>query len=168
MKQVLFIIFLVFSSFKLQAHNYYFAFAEMELNYSTNKLEITFIINNHDIDHWLEKSKYSLIDFENSTIHDSINTFISNKIKYGFNLNSNNKNISIKLIGFDIKSDGNIEFYYESEVIPSNTNQIEVSFNLLMDLYPDQQNKLIFLKEDSKESFVFVKKETKHLISLKK
>ena len=67
-----------------------------------------------------------------------------------------------------MKSDGNIQFYYESEVLPSNTNQIEVSFNLLMDLYPDQQNKLIFLKEDSKESFVFVKKETKHLISLKK
>lgn len=165
MKQILLIAFLVFSSIKAHSHNYYFAFAEMELNTENNKLEITFILNNHDIDHWLEKTKYTLADFENSTIQDTVNSIISAKITSGFKISNQSFNTPLQLIGFEIKSDGNIEFYFESEALPISTTQIEVSFNLLMDLYPEQQNKLILLKKESKESFVFIKKETTHLIS---
>jgi len=73
--------------------------------------------------------------------------------------------ITFNFIDYSIKKDGNIEFYFESESI-SPPSQIEVRFDLLMDDYPEQQNKLIYLNQDIKKSYGFLRNTKTHLIKL--
>lgn len=164
MKHIYITLLLIIFSFQYRAHSYFFSFAEMELNSISNKLEVTVIINSHDLEHWIDNSNFDFIDIEKASITDSVVLYLTNNIKNGFQLFEKNKLLNLNLIGFASNNDGNIEFYFETEKLGLDTTEIMVKFDLLMNLYKEQQNKLIFIKEELKLTYVFINNNTIQLI----
>lgn len=165
MKFFVFLSFLTVFGQKSFSHDYYFAFAEMELNKKSNKLEVTLIINNHDVEHWLENTDFGLLDTEKNTLNDSLKVILSNQLLSGFSIQNSNIYLKLDFKGILVKKDGNIEFYFESETI-TNTDQVNVTFDLLMNEYEQQQNKLIYIKDLNKETFEFLPSKTSYLVKL--
>ena len=165
MKLFIFLSFLTVFSLKSYSHDYYFAFAEMEINEKSNKLELTLIINNHDVEHWLKNTKFNLLDTENKTLNDSLQVILSNKILSGFSVQQSTIQLKLDFKGILVKKDGNIEFYFESETI-RNTDEVKVTFDLLMNEYEQQQNKLIYIKDLNRKTFEFLPSKTSYLVKL--
>jgi len=165
MKLIIFISFLSIFSFNSNAHDYYFAFAEMELNEESQKLEVTLILNSHDIDHWLQNTNFTLLDLEKPSLEKNLKEDLNNFLQSGFIISSNSINYNLIFKGILLKDDGNIEFYFESQK-KIESEEITISFDLLMDKYNQQQNKLIYLKELEKETYEFLPSKTSHLIKL--
>ena len=165
MKTLILFSFLVFAHFTTKAHDYYFAFAEMELNEESQKLEVTLILNSHDIDHFLESTNYTLLDLEKPSLEKNLNENLNNFLQSGFIISSNSIYYKLIFKGLLLKDDGNIEFYFESQK-KIESEEITISFDLLMDKYSQQQNKLIYLKELEKETYEFLPSKTSHLIKL--
>ncbi len=65
---------------------------------------------------------------------------IGNTLLDGYSVKMNNANIPFKIVGFEVKKDGLTEFYFSSSAVVIQS-PILVSFDLLMDIYEQQQNK---------------------------
>ena len=163
MKTFIFLSFLTVFSLKSFSHDYYFTFAEIELNKETSSLEVTLMINNHDVEHWLNSTSFSLLDLEKPKVNDSLMNHLIKTILPGFKIQYESKHLRLKYKGLSIKEDGNIEFYFESEKIGSIT-EVLITFDLLMDQYNEQQNKLIYLNGLKKETFEFLPSNITHLV----
>ena len=149
---LLFILFISSISF---AHNYYFAFAEVEYNEMNRSLEATIIASAHDVESVLrendvisksldyakknKKEYYAINDFINKIfsvyVADSLSDFA-----LGYSLPPQLKFV---MDGFEVLLNGDIQFYLSAK-IQNPINQFHIKFDLLMDKYPEQQNKLTF------------------------
>lgn len=147
----------VFVSFvgKINAHQYYFAFAEVEYNQMQEQLEGTIIFSTHDLEDVLLKnviisSKFDKVQHDSTSIA-KIGEFIFKSFKFI------HKNVEIKLssIDFFITRNGMLEFYFKSEKVKL-IESIDVEFSSLMDNFPEQQNKITFIQNGQKQTAVFL------------
>ena len=149
---LLFILFISSISF---AHNYYFAFAEVEYNEMNRSLEATIIASAHDVESVLRENDVisKSLDYakKNKKEYYAINDFI-NKIfsvyvadsLSDFALDSSlPPQLEFDLDGFEVLLNGDIQFYLSTK-IQNPINQFQIKFDLLMDKFPEQQNKLTF------------------------
>jgi hypothetical protein len=152
----------VFLSFSFQAHDSYFSFAEIEYIEENSKFEITLVITAHDFEDYLRKSKKISTTIENA-LTDSLETsLICDEIKTHFLLRSA-KNADdftttpFNLIydGYQVLLNGNIELYFSTSNL-SITNGISVQFDLMMNYFPLQQNKITFTYMNKKKTRVFL------------
>jgi hypothetical protein len=145
-----------------QAHDSYFSFAEIEYIAEKEKVEITLVMTAHDFEDYLRKSKKISSTLENA-FTDSLETnLICNEIKNHFILKSalNSTHIAaeeFKLIydGYQLLLNGNIEFYFSADNV-SIQNGISIQFDLMMDYFPLQQNKITLTYLDKKRTCVFL------------
>ena len=150
--RTLFLFFAILFSFKSFAHNAPLAFAEMEIK--NKKIELTLTLDSHEIIEYLEKGEYNLIDFEEHKNNEQIKVYLTRFLLSGFKIWENETFVNLNLIDYEIKQNGNIQFYFTSnhEV---KSNQIKVRFDLLMNEHENQQNKLNFIENSFQKSYTF-------------
>ena len=138
--------------FSANAHEYYFAFAEVEYNQSDKKLEITLEISAHDLEAEMKKSGIRFEKhIEDQTKNADFKKQLESHITKGFSISANNSPIPLKLIGFDVLPTGLLYAYFESS--PLELNQaLSFKFDLLMESFPDQQNKITFIRNNNKQT----------------
>lgn len=147
-------------------HKYYFGFAEVEYDYFSQRFEATLTVTAHDLELAVTKNGTPTGDLE---ALDSLQTIIlENYINANFKINSNDLKCVFKLIGHDTELNGKINFYLESTEITI-TDTIEVEFDILMDNYQEQQNKITLYYQEQSYTLAFTrgnKKQTIQLVNL--
>lgn len=164
LKVLLLFVFLI-SAMISSAHEYYFAFAEMEYKSESKKMELTLIVSTHDIEHWLQNKEVKIKELENHTKDTALQKEFEVKLLSGFNLSYEKNSIPLKLIGYEVLDNGLSNFYFTSEAVEIN-NQFSVRFDLLMNDYPEQQNKLTFIYHGKKQTFPFLQTTREQFIKL--
>lgn len=146
--------------FSANAHEYYFAFGEVEYNESSRKLEITLEISAHDLEFDMKKSGIVLDKhIENQTQNTDFKSKLAAHIKKGFGISAGDSPIPLKLVGFDVLPTGLLYVYMESEPLDL-MRSLTFTFDLLMESFPNQQNKVTFIHKIQKQTAVFLP--TKH------
>jgi len=148
MKKIIVIILLSISHLSY-GHETYYAFAEMEYDTDCSCLEISITVSSHDLNTAAENLIQEYPGLEKS-LNDAKKSehLINNFIFKGFEISQNSKPILLSFEGFELLNDGNCLFYFKSEKI--NLSQITVRFDLFMNEFNEQQNKLIFIKSEEK------------------
>jgi len=163
-----FIFFLLNFHSSILAHKFYFAFAEVEYVERDSKLEATLTVISHDFEDYL-KSKNIIRESIEKAFSDSLETAkIVNELNQHFafqyyaedDIKIEQAKSNFKIDGYHILLNGNLELYLSSSIyLPSPF--LLVKFDLLMDSYPEQQNKLtVIYKQNKKTSSFIINKET--------
>jgi hypothetical protein len=140
-------------------------------------LEATIIASAHDVESVLR---------ENNVISKSLDYAKKNKQEYYAVNDFINKNFSVYaadslsdfvldsslppqlefvMDGFEVLLNGDVQFYFSAKII-SPISQFYVKFDLLMDEFSEQQNKLTFRYRDKKFTYNFLNTTRKQLIIL--
>lgn len=154
MKGIL-ILFLLFLSAFSYGHDTYFAFAEMEYDEDCSCLEISIKVSAHDLNSIAENQTKNYLGLEKTLNSKEGNSnIIQQIILQGFEINQYQKKIVSFYEGFELNNDGDCFFYFKTEKLEKGL--IDIRFDLFMNTYLEQQNKLIYNKSDhSKQTIVF-------------
>ena len=155
MKSLLYLVIFTFITFSSFSHDYYFAFSEMEYNVKSRKFELTLIVSTHDIEHWLQNKGLDVKELEDIQTDTVMQNKIGSNLLDGFSVVMNTLNIDFRSSGYEVKTNGLTEFYFSSSEIDIKS-PISVTFDLLMDEYEQQQNKLTFIYNSKKQTFPFL------------
>lgn len=166
MKYILITLISLFFSFISFAHAFYFAFAEMEFNYASNKFEISVRATGHDVEAYLEHLKSPISSLEEAKNNPLELKKLEQLITSEFTLKIEDKQLKLTLLGIEISKNDEVVFYLESNPV-SPPKKIEVNFFLLMNLFPEQQNKLTFISPTEKTYYSFLNHKRNRTILLK-
>jgi len=175
-KTVFLVMLFLVPSFILKAHEYYFAFAEVEYNEKSLRIEATLIISAHDFEEYLKKHNTIQSSIEKSLLDTNQVSNIMQEINNHFIIQpespNNNSQVdsmdftrnseSFQLDGYNLRLDGNLELYL-SKGMRNVSQKLNIIFNLLMNEFPEQQNKLSFTRRCEKSTFNFTL--TNHIYS---
>lgn len=150
---------------KLYAHEFYFAYAEINYNEINRRFEGTLIFTTHDLERAIEPKgtligKFEKLD-ETSAELKRIEQYINQhlQITYGCALDSNAVDAycqsSFTLEGIVTQLNGTIACYISAPV-SAIYNPLHFKFDALMERFPNQQNKLTFTYRNQKETFSFL------------
>jgi len=158
-------ILLVFSFFLISfshAHDYFFAFAEVEYDEYNARVEATIVMTTHDFEAYLIKKNIiskELSFYKNDSI---ILKQVENEILQHFSLNSLSVG-KLTMEGFETQLTGMIQIYLTAPIL-SPSEGLDIQFDLLMDDFKEQQNKLTFIYRDQKTSYVYLQnKRSQHI-----
>jgi len=166
MKKILAVCAFISVLFSAKAHEYYFAFGEVEYNESSRKLEITLEISAHDLETDMKKSGIVLNKhLENQKGDPEFRKQLEAHLSKGFVISSNDSPVSLHLIGYDVMPTGLLYVYLESIPVELSTS-LAFKFDLLMESFPDQQNKVTFIYKKEKQTAVFLPTKPTEVISL--
>lgn len=166
MKKLLAVFAFFLLCFSAGAHEFYFAFAEVEYNASIKKLEISLEVSAHDLESELQKAGIVLDKhIENQTGNAEFKKQLTAHLEKGFGISVDESPIPLKLLGFDVMPTGLLYVYLESEVIELHKS-ISFKFDLLMDTFPNQQNKITFIRNNQKQTAVFLPTKRTEIINL--
>ncbi|XOV68056.1 MAG: DUF6702 family protein [Fluviicola sp.] len=145
MKTLLFITSLVLLPFLSRAHDYFFAFAEMEYNVVTERVELTVTVTTHDFELALEEQGTKIDNIISLTEKEieTVQTYMNKHVQ----LISGFESTLFKYMGNEVSLDGTSNWYFESEPIAFQ-EEISIRFDLLMDVFPEQQNKVTLYHKD--------------------
>ncbi|TSJ47750.1 DUF6702 family protein [Fluviicola chungangensis] len=166
MKKLIAVFAFFFVLFSVNAHEYYFAFGEVEYNASTKKLEITLEMSAHDVEFDMKRSgtnldKHIEDQVKNQAFKKNLETYLAQ----GFKISNGDLALSLTLIGFDVSPNGMLYAYLESAPVKLDT-KLTFCFNLLMESFPDQQNKITFIRNNEKQTAVFLPAKPTEVITL--
>jgi hypothetical protein len=157
-------------------HQYFFAFVEIEYNEFGQKLEGTLVATSHDLESTLmmdyglktKLEKLTPSSEEANILENYLNKFLL--LQYGCSLDSNavDAYCSAKweLESFQIFTNGSIELYFSSPVKQIH-QEIRVACRFLMDVFPEQQNKVSILYRGKEETLSFTKYHYQQSFALK-
>jgi hypothetical protein len=149
------VLFTIFS-FELKAHDTYFSFAEVEYNDLNGRLEATLTVSTHDLEMVLTQKNLLHGALTSSPLDSALKSKIEEMINASFQLASaNGPYFHWTLDGCENTLTGNTNFYLSAEVKDRITT-LDVHFDLFMDSYPQQQNKLTFIYHQHKTTRVFL------------
>ncbi|MDB4324294.1 hypothetical protein N9963_02745 [Crocinitomicaceae bacterium] len=165
------IVFLLSLFFCVQtyAHDYYFAFAEVSYNDMTEKFEATLSVSTHDLESAINSNSVLIKDITLVTDNSPEFLLIEQYLMKHFKVSTSN-DVKFSLIGHETSMNGTSNFYFESKPAPI-SGHIDVHFDLLIDTYQEQQNKITFyyhgesytrpFNYDIKEQYIKLEKTTK-------
>jgi hypothetical protein len=160
MKFIFTLLLTVLISGKAQAHDYYFAFAEMEFNQSTSQYELTLRVSTHDMEHWLNDHQVTVKELEDHTKDSLIQYQISELLLEGFVVTAN-EDVVFHMDGYEVLETGMTNFYFTSEASEL-ISPLHIMFNLMMEDYPLQQNKLTFIHDGMRVTVPFMALSDEH------
>ncbi len=167
LKKLTLIAFLLFVSGLSFAHNYYFSFAEVEYNDFCGCFESSITLTTHDFEQVLRKKNLLNKNLETTLNDYKLKQNIESIINEGFQITLENKNIELQLEGNEIALNGLTTFYLSSKPIKL-TSVILFQYNLLMNEFPEEQNKLTFIFRGEKTTMNFIANQFTHSIKLEK
>lgn len=152
--------------FSAGAHEYYFAFGEVEYNESSRKLEITLEVNAHDLEFDMNQSGTVLAGhIEEQAQNPAFKKQLEIYLTKGFKITNDDLTLSLTLVGFDVLPNGLLYAYMESAPIELD-KRLFFCFNLLMESFPNQQNKITFIRNTQKQTAVFLLSKPTEMIPL--
>lgn len=172
MKKALFLLILLCSSVAY-SHEYFFAFAEVEINEMTGTIEATISVTAHDFEQHLKKNGLISTDLR-SCQNDSLKMEILEKeINQHFQIDSEQENsimdgaelIYFHLEGMEISLNGTVQLYLSAN-FSSVLKELNIRFDLLMDEYSEQQNKLTLICRGKKNTYAFLQTTPKQKLEL--
>jgi len=158
------------------AHQFFFAFAEIEYNEMTQKFEGSIVATTHDLEFALTKSyglqtKLEKIDPkspETKILESYLNKTL--QLTYTCSMDSNaadaNCVSSWTIESFQLMKNGTIELYFSS-IAKQVFSGLQVDFSFLMDAFPEQQNKLTFIFRNERQTMNFTKSTPQQSFALK-
>jgi len=145
------------------AHQYYFGFAEVEYDYFSQRFEATLTVTAHDLELALKENGTPAGDLETL---DSLQTVIIEKyINSHFKIESGDNKCVFGVVGHETELTGKIHFYLESSEIAVNSN-IVVTFDVLMDTYDQQQNKITIYYQETAYTLGFTRGKKRQSIQI--
>jgi len=124
------------------SHDYFFAFAEVEYNDISKKLEATLTASTHDVENAIRETKSTLKNIEVINLGSNDFEIVERYLLEHFKVSSNNES-NLKLIGFEVLLSGVTNFFFESSQMDLKET-LTVEFDLLMQQHQEQQNKITF------------------------
>lgn len=161
MKAILSIAFLIAMPLISRAHDYFFSFVEMEYNAITQRIEMTLTVTTHDFELALEQKGKAISNMASLTKYDIEN--VQKYVNQHFSVRSQSEISDLKFIGKEISLDGTSNWYFQSEPIDLQ-EEIIIKYDLLMDVFPEQQNKVTFYVEDKTFTAAFTPMNTTNQI----
>jgi hypothetical protein len=156
MKELLAVFAFFFVGLSANAHEFYFAFAEVEYNAANKKLEITLEVTAHDLEADMKKAGIILDKhIENQSGNTDFKKQLESHLSKGFEIAAGETSIPLKVIGFDVMPTGQLYVFLESDPVDLKIT-IDFKFDLLMDTFLDQQNKITFIRNNQKQTAVFL------------
>ena len=153
MKSLL-LIFSLLAPALLYAHDTFFSFAEMQYDQSCQCLEISLSISSHDLEEKAELLIENYASLEESLKIESDRERILKFVKDGFVIYQNKQQLELQLMGYELLEDGTCSMYLISESVKQ--ENITMKYDLFMQEFSEQQNKLQYLKSpDKTEIFTF-------------
>lgn len=138
------LVFILLIQTSVFGHDYFFSFAEVEYNPFTQKFETTLIVSAHDLEFAWKELNLSVDSLESYTSENPALKSVNDFITRSFVISSNAKTAQLSIVGIDVLLNGMIHFYLLSTPLEIQSS-IDVRFDILMDEFPEQQNKLSFL-----------------------
>lgn len=157
---------LLFSAAGSYAHDYFFAFAELDYNSTEKCFEITLEGSAHDVEDVLNESGIPIKELEDHYTDQTMLAKIESFINTGFTLTSGTTTTNLKLIGMEVKTNGMVYFYLKSSPIELIDKKITVRFDWLMDALPQQQNKITLRYNNQKYTAVFLPTKRSEILEL--
>lgn len=156
---------LLFHSFFGMSHDFFFSFAEVELDELNGRIEVTIVATTHDIEKELriENSPFTLISG-----NENDSTFLKlmeEKINRDFQIQINGTHEKLRLDGVEIMLNGVTNLFLSGNMVES-VNKLDLYFAFLMKTFPDQQNKATILFRGQKKTAVFLPNMPKQTIKL--
>ncbi len=165
MKSIILLISFISLGFGAAAHEYFFAFAEVNYNEKAGIIEATVISSAHETEDALNSIGITIRELEDhytdTVMIQKLETFIND----GFSLKFGEVSAQFTLIGFEVNTKGMVQFYLTSQQLKL-TDSYTASFDLLMDQFPDQQNKLLFNTGKKEQTAVFLPNKRSEIIKL--
>lgn len=164
MKHILGLLFVIITS-TCFSHEYYFSFAEMEYNDLTRKFEVTITVSTHDLEMFYEKRVQTKINLQEYDAASKTTELMKAYFDNHFQLKTEKERCALKLIGFESSLNGTTNFYFESDEIDI-TPTITLTNDILMDAYPQQQNKITLYRQSKSYTHDFLSTERLKVIIL--
>ena len=149
------------------AHKYYFGFAEVDYDFFSQRFEATLTVTAHDLELALTKNGTTAGSLE--SLDSSQTIIVEDYINASFKIKSNDSKCTFKLVGYETELTGNINFYLESSEIAIGQS-IEIEFDILMDNYQEQQNKITLYYQERSYTLAFTRgnrKQTLQIVNIK-
>ena len=165
-------VFLLFFVEKFSAHEYHFSFAEVEFNSNCSCIQSSISIAVHDLESSLQKKGLLVGSLQNDLANNGFSKAIKKEILSHFRMTIIQKDGQSNLINFLIEGhefsmDGLIHIYFSSKKIKiTDSSTIHFKFDLLMDSFNDQQNKLTFKYKGVKQTATFLNESEDSLMIL--
>lgn len=154
MKIIVFISFL-FSFLLAEAHDYYFSFAEMQYNYDAKRFEVSVRATGHDVEEFLKDREYEIPSLEKSIGNPVAENILESYVTKYFKVLVDGKPLEFTLVGLEVNLKDEVIFYLKSNKLEK-PKAIEIVYDLLMDYFPDQQNKLTLFTDNGKDYLGFL------------
>lgn len=144
----------------MSMHEYYFSFGEIQYSDKHKRFEISVTCTGHDLEEYIKDKGIEIPKFEECSESPVHQKKIEKVIQEGFKVYVDDKSILLELVGMEVNTKDQAIFYLTSREMIKPVN-FEVEYNLLMDYYPIQQNKLTVFSPEGKEYLTFLKSRTK-------
>jgi hypothetical protein len=144
----------------MSMHEYYFSFGEIQYSESKKRFEISITSSGHDLESYIKNKEIEIPTLEecvDSPIHLKK---IEKVLLEDFKVYIDGKSILLELIGMEVNTKDQATFYCTSREMEKPAG-FEVEYNLLMNFYPIQQNKLTVFTPEGKEYLTFLKSRTR-------
>lgn len=163
--KTLLVIFLFFLQSVAFGHDYFFAFSEVEYNHFRQKFEVTIVVSGHDLDYVWRDSVLNSDMISDLRVDSEEFRRVEEFINKGFQMKTRKDRINLRIIGIESLLNGVVNFYLESSEVPL-PKELHVHFDLLMDEFPQQQNKMTFYVGEQTYTKAFLQNERKHTLKL--
>ena len=150
-----------------RAHDYFFAFAEVDYNDLTEELHATVIVSTHDLERMLRSQGIISKDLASYSDSNEVIQTIQTEIQKGFGFLFSGEQKMLEFEGMELLLTGTTQFYFSLKSIKS-LQLVSVKFDLLMNIFPEQQNKITLIYRNSKTSFVFLNTQKEQELILQK
>ncbi len=159
----LFILIFVASCNFVFSHKYYFGFAEIEYNEINQTIEGTLTFNTEDIEKHLLNEGMEFKDLASCRTFQlqEIETALFKHLK----ISGNDKSLILKLEAYEVFLDGTSQFYFTSETFKP-VSQFNIQFDLLFNIFEEQQNKITLIYRNKKYTEIFLHNNIQKILEL--
>ena len=142
----------------LNAHEYHFSFAEVEFNNNCQCLQVSISVAAHDFELALKKKGLLKSSLERDINENGISTDLKKEFLDHFVVNIDGDNIALSIEGYEFTDDGLLYIYTSSKKINiTDSSVLQFKYDLLMESFSEQQNKLTFEYNNVKQTLSFIK-----------
>ncbi len=153
MKKILLPFILIFSLYAFNAHKFYIALTEIELNSEKQSVQMIMNVFIDDIETAINKDYSTDLQLNTKKENTKVDEFFLKYLKKHFYVTIDDKKCDYNFIGKEYDGDL-VYFYLEIENI-QNLKNIEIQNDVLIEHFPDQQN-LIKVKVNGERKSLFL------------
>lgn len=146
-------------------HEYYMSFAELDYNEDSSRLEISVSVTGHDLEEYMKEKGLEIVALESCSSDPISMKNIEKVLNNGFQVFMDEEKLKLDLVGLEVDTKDQATFYLLSREI-KHPETLKVRYDLLMNYFLEQQNKLTVFKGNKKEFYAFLKHKPERIIEL--